>query len=81
MVLSPLKVTAIISQILHIVIGLYSGWISDDNTLQKEEVDERVFLYQEDGQYYLYKQGQHLKKLSKDDINKIFNYIMTNKIS
>lgn len=61
--------------------GIYSGWISDDKTIQKEEVDERVFLYQEDGQYYFYKQGQHLKKLSIDDTNKIFSYIKTKKIN
>lgn len=61
--------------------GKFSGWISDDKTIQKEEVDERVFLYQEDGQYYFYKQGQHLKKLSIGDINKIFSYIKTNKIN
>lgn len=66
---------------LPLTTGIYSGWIRDDKTSQKEEMDERVFLYQEDGQYYFYKQGQHLKKISADDMNKIIDYIKTKKIS
>ena len=61
--------------------GIYSEWIKDNKASQKEEMDDRVFLYQEDGQYYFYKQGQHLKKISEDDMNKILDYIKTKKIS
>ncbi|WP_143321101.1 zf-HC2 domain-containing protein [Clostridium sp. HBUAS56010] len=61
--------------------GGYSGWITEDKSSQEQEVDERVFLYQEDGQYYFYKQGQHLKKLSTEDMNKISDYMKTKEVS
>ena len=61
--------------------GVYSGWITDDKTLQEQALDERIFLYQEDGQYYFYKQGQHLKRLSAEDMSKILDYIKTKEIS
>lgn len=57
------------------------GWTAEDNALQEQALDERIFLYQEDGQYYFYKQGQHLKKLSAEDMSKILDYIKTKEIS
>ncbi|MEY8353196.1 zf-HC2 domain-containing protein [Lachnospiraceae bacterium 54-53] len=57
--------------------GVYSGWITEDKILQEQTSDERIFLYQEDGQYYFHKQGQHLKKLSAEDMSKILDYLKT----
>lgn len=59
--------------------GSYNFWGNDDN-LHEEPMDNRIFLYQEDGQYYFYKQGQHLKKTTTKDISEIFNYIKQNAI-
>lgn len=59
--------------------GVYSDRIIDDKILQEQALDERIFLYQEDGQHYFYKQGQHLKKLSPEDMGKMLDYIKTKK--
>ena len=56
---------------------LYS---TDDEILPEETLDDRIFLYQEDGQYYFHKQGQHLKKLVTEDVNKILDYIKQNEV-
>jgi hypothetical protein len=61
--------------------GVYYGGIAEDKTSQEQGVDERVFLFQEDGQYYFFKQGQYLKKLSADDTSKILDYLKTKEIS
>lgn len=67
---------------LPLTSGKYSAvWIADDNALQEQALDERIFLYEEDGQYYFYKQGQHLKSLSSKDIDEILNYIKTKEVS
>lgn len=56
---------------------LYS---TDDEILPEETLDDRIFLYQEDGQYYFHKQGHHLKKLVTEDVNKILDYIKQNEV-
>ena len=56
---------------------LYS---TDTEILPEEALDDRIFLYQEDGQYYFHKQGQHLKKLVTEDVNKILDYIKQNEV-
>ena len=55
----------------------FMTWITDDTILEEQTLDERIFLYQEDGQYYFYKQGQYLRKLSTEDMSKIQDYLKT----
>ncbi|QIB70316.1 hypothetical protein Ami103574_13895 [Aminipila butyrica] len=55
--------------------GTYSVWIKADDALPKQELDDRIFLYQEDGQYYFYQQGQPLKKLSPENLRGLLDYI------
>lgn len=65
--------------VLPVTSGVYSGWITEDKLLQEEAFDERIFLYQEGGEYYFYKQGQYLKRLSQENVNRILDYIDTMK--
>ena len=58
--------------------GVYATWASGKTPLEELPVDERVFLYKEDGQYYFYKEGDPLKKVSMGDVNKILGYIKKN---
>ncbi len=60
--------------------GTYSELTTDDNALPKQTLDERVFLYQDGGQFYFYQQGKNLKKLAPEDMSKIISYIRKNKI-
>ncbi len=54
----------------------YSMWVDDvNNSDDIPSIDERIFLYREDGQYYLYQQNQPLKKITPDDVNQLFEYI------
>lgn len=55
----------------------FTTWITDDTILQEQDLDERIFLYQEDGKYYFYKQGQYLRKLSTEDMSKMQDYLKT----
>ena len=58
--------------------GVYATWVSGEMPLEELPVDERIFLYQEDGQYYFYKEGHPLKKASMEDAIKILDYIKKN---
>lgn len=60
--------------------GTFSVYPSNNTPLVEDLLDTRIFLYEESGQYYLYKQGYPLKKLSIEAFNKFFNYIEANKV-
>lgn len=59
--------------------GVYTTWVDDANDSQDETLDKRIFLYQENGTYFFYLQGQHLKEVTYEDVNTIFDYISQHK--
>lgn len=61
--------------------GVYATWLSGEIPLEELPIDERIFLYEEDGQYYFYREGHPLKKASIEDVTKILDYIKKSKAS
>lgn len=66
---------------LPTVSGTLATWVTDINDLQDEVVDERIFLYQENGQHYFYLQGQPLRKVSTESVNILLDYISQHQMS
>jgi len=64
-----------INILLPSISGTYATWVTDESALQEKMSDERIFLYQENGKYYFYKEGQKLKIASEQDTKWIFDYI------
>lgn len=69
------KYTEYLIIILPDASGKYNQWAKSDEDLGTGILDDRIFLYQDKEQYYIYQQGRHLKTLSTGDAGKIWNYI------
>lgn len=58
--------------------GKFTRWVTDEADLLQEELDDRIFLYQDNDEYYFYKQGEPLKRASKQEVEKIQQYMQVN---